>query len=82
MFKTSRRPQEGRAVTRMLVRGGERLGEVPITAHPLPRLEPAPGGKQVGQWLEQVEWDLTSPQEDCPLSELLVSILQAPCGHL
>lgn len=34
------------------------------------------------QWLEQVEWDLTSPQEDCPLSELLVSILQAPCGHL
>lgn len=35
-----------------------------------------------GQWLEQVEWDLTSPREDCPLSELLVSILQAPCGHL
>ena len=62
--------------------GREQLGGLPITAHPLPRLEPAPGGEQVGQWLEQVEWDLTSPREDCPLSELLVSILQAPCGHL
>lgn len=58
------------------------VGGMAITAHPLPRLEPAPGREQVGQWLEQVEWDLTSPQEDCLLSGLLVSILQAPCGLL
>lgn len=37
------------------------VGGMAITAHPLPRLEPAPGREQVGQWLEQVEWDLTSP---------------------